>query len=275
MDSCNTRRRSYGASLRSLYPQRPWMMNVGAAAAAGDGNKGLKGIVAGIYDSFRCFAVYSVIFLSKKFASISLRSYMICMRCRSYKICMTLVISELSYMIMMICMTWNPEWIYCDGILRGHHWRHWDLHHLPDWVCQDTAAVGWESRQEAVRRHHRLREKDSQRSRRARPLPRSVRPHLRLHTEIGSAVYFNCSSVILEISWALLHTSICVIFTTQFRRFRRVQEAQRRRQRQSVGRQAIAVRSRRRRGRSHLRRDADGDGQSKVHQRPAFGQSAV
>lgn len=31
----------------SVFPSRPWMMNVGAAAAAGDGNKGLKGVVAG------------------------------------------------------------------------------------------------------------------------------------------------------------------------------------------------------------------------------------
>lgn len=29
------------------FPYRPWMNEVGAAAAAGEGNKGLKGIVAG------------------------------------------------------------------------------------------------------------------------------------------------------------------------------------------------------------------------------------
>ncbi|EFX85387.1 hypothetical protein DAPPUDRAFT_300448 [Daphnia pulex] len=31
----------------SVFPNRPWMMSLGAAAAGGEGNKGLKGIVAG------------------------------------------------------------------------------------------------------------------------------------------------------------------------------------------------------------------------------------
>lgn len=31
----------------SVFPRRPWMMGLGAAAAGGDGSKGLKGIVAG------------------------------------------------------------------------------------------------------------------------------------------------------------------------------------------------------------------------------------
>ena len=38
----------------SMFPSRPWMMGVGAAAASGDGNKGLKGVVAGklVYHNF-------------------------------------------------------------------------------------------------------------------------------------------------------------------------------------------------------------------------------
>ena len=32
---------------RSPFHQRPWMTSLGAAAAGGEGNKGLKGIVAG------------------------------------------------------------------------------------------------------------------------------------------------------------------------------------------------------------------------------------
>lgn len=35
------------ASRPSVFPRRPWMMSLGAAAAGGEGNKGLKGIVAG------------------------------------------------------------------------------------------------------------------------------------------------------------------------------------------------------------------------------------
>lgn len=30
-----------------VFPRRPWMTSLGAAAASGEGNKGLKGIVAG------------------------------------------------------------------------------------------------------------------------------------------------------------------------------------------------------------------------------------
>ena len=50
MDSFN--RKDASSRVKSMYPSsvfpsRPWMMNVGAAAAAGDGNKGLKGVVAG------------------------------------------------------------------------------------------------------------------------------------------------------------------------------------------------------------------------------------
>ncbi len=49
MDSFN--RKDVSNRVKSMYPSvfpsRPWMMNVGAAAPAGDGNKGLKGVVAG------------------------------------------------------------------------------------------------------------------------------------------------------------------------------------------------------------------------------------
>ena len=41
------RRRNEMTSQTSVFPQRPWMMSLGAAAAGGEGNKGLKGIVAG------------------------------------------------------------------------------------------------------------------------------------------------------------------------------------------------------------------------------------
>jgi len=36
------------SSAMSAFPQRPWMSTLGAAAATGEGNKGLKGIVAGM-----------------------------------------------------------------------------------------------------------------------------------------------------------------------------------------------------------------------------------
>ena len=32
---------------KPAFPSRPWMNQLGAAAAGGEGNKGLKGIIAG------------------------------------------------------------------------------------------------------------------------------------------------------------------------------------------------------------------------------------
>lgn len=42
---------------KSVFPNRPWMMSLGAAAASGEGNKGLKGIVAGDFSSYFKFLV--------------------------------------------------------------------------------------------------------------------------------------------------------------------------------------------------------------------------
>lgn len=42
----------------SVFPNRPWMMSLGAAAAGGEGNKGLKGIVAGKSYSPQTFNIF-------------------------------------------------------------------------------------------------------------------------------------------------------------------------------------------------------------------------
>ena len=36
-----------GETTKCMFPTRPWMLKSGACAAAGSGNKGLKGIIAG------------------------------------------------------------------------------------------------------------------------------------------------------------------------------------------------------------------------------------
>ena len=49
MDKNNSKHGISELMYRNLYPfpHRPWMNQLGAAAATGEGNKGLKGIVAG------------------------------------------------------------------------------------------------------------------------------------------------------------------------------------------------------------------------------------
>ena len=43
---------------KSPFPSRPWMNQLGAAAAGGEGNKGLKGIVAGYSSQLLIWRIY-------------------------------------------------------------------------------------------------------------------------------------------------------------------------------------------------------------------------
>jgi len=58
---------------KSTFPSRPWMNQLGAAAAGGEGNKGLKGIVAGIFfkHSINNFSIYN----SQQFPSKYIKRY--------------------------------------------------------------------------------------------------------------------------------------------------------------------------------------------------------
>ena len=60
---------------KSTFPSRPWMNQLGAAAAGGEGNKGLKGIVAGIFfkHSINNFSIYN----SQQFPSKYIKRYQV------------------------------------------------------------------------------------------------------------------------------------------------------------------------------------------------------
>lgn len=72
---------------------------------------------------------------------------------------------------------------------RWHNRRHWDMHHLPHWVRQDTAAAGWKKwGSKEVQWYRWLCQEDCPQSWVLWPLSRSVRPVVWLNTQVSLQV---------------------------------------------------------------------------------------